>query len=68
MLSIVQVHYFTVRVATTLKTDAEKAKVEFKEAKEYLEKLIPLLSPSKPAQKKMIDNANTMLNFINTQL
>ena len=54
--------------ATTLKTDAEKAKVEFKEAKEYLEKLIPLLSPSKPAQKKMIDNANTMLNFINTQL
>ena len=38
------------------------------EAKEYLEKLIPLLSPSKPAQKKMIDNANTMLNFINTQL
>ena len=52
----------------TLKTDAEKAKVEFKEAKEYLEKLIPLLSPSKPAQKKMIDNANTMLNFINTQL
>ena len=52
--------------ATTLKTDAEKAKVEFKEAKEYLEKLIPLLSPSKPAQKKMIDNANTMLNFINT--
>lgn len=26
------------------------------------------LSPSKPAQKKMIDNANTMLNFINTQL
>ena len=54
--------------AFTLKTDAEKAKVEFKEAKEYLEKLIPLLSPSKPAQKKMIDNANTMLNFINTQL
>ena len=54
--------------ATTLKTDAEKAKVEFKEAKECLEKLIPLLSPSKPAQKKMIDNANTMLNFINTQL
>ena len=39
-----------------------------KEAKEYLEKLIPLLSPSKPVQKKMIDNANTMLNFINTQL
>ena len=36
--------------------------------REYLEKLIPLLSPSKPAQKKMIDNANTMLNFINTQL
>ena len=54
--------------ATTLKTDAEKAKVEFKEAKEYLEKLIPLLSPSKPAQKKMIDNANTMLNFKNSYI
>lgn len=49
--------------ATTLKTDAEKAKVEFKEAKEYLEKLIPLLSPSKPAQKKMIDNANNYVEF-----
>ena len=54
--------------AATLNTDAEKAKGQFKESKEYLEKLIPLLSPSKPAQKKMIDNANTMLNFINTQL
>ena len=53
--------------ATTLKTDAEKAKVEFKEAKEYLENLF-LCFLQKPAQKKMIDNANTMLNFINTQL
>lgn len=54
--------------ATILKTDADKAKAEFKEAKEYLEKLIPLLSADKPAQKKMMDNANTMLSFINSQL
>ena len=51
-----------------LKTDADKAKEEFKQAKEYLDKLIPLLSADKPAQKKMKDNANTMLNFINSQL
>lgn len=54
--------------ANTLKTDADKAKVEFKEAKGYLEKLIPLLSANKPAQKKMMDNAKTMLNFIESQL
>ena len=54
--------------ANTLKTDAEKAKVEFKEAKEYLDKLIPLLSAGSPAQKKMMDNAKTMLNFIDSQL
>ena len=54
--------------AATLKTDAEKAKIEFKEAKGYLDKLIPLLSASNPAQKKMKDNAKTMLNFIDTQL
>lgn len=54
--------------AATLKTDAEKAKVEFKEAKEYLDKLVPLLSESKPAQKKMKDNAKTMLTFIESQL
>ena len=36
--------------ANTMKTDVEKAKVEFKEAKEYLDKLIPLLSADKPAQ------------------
>lgn len=54
--------------AAILKTDADKAKAEFKEAKEYLEKLIPLLSADKPAQKKMMDNANTMLSFINSQL
>ena len=46
----------------------EKAKVEFKEAKEYLDKLIPLLSADKPAQKKMMDNAKTMLNFIDSQV
>ena len=54
--------------ANTMKTDIEKAKVEFKEAKEYLDKLIPLLSADKPAQKKMMDNAKTMLNFIDSQL
>lgn len=54
--------------AALLKTDADKAKAEFKESKEYLEKLIPLLSADKPAQKKMMDNANTMLSFINSQL
>ena len=54
--------------ANTMKTDVEKAKVEFKEAKEYLDKLIPLLSANKPAQKKMMDNAKTMLNFIDSQL
>lgn len=54
--------------ANILKTDAEKAKVEFKEAKEYLNKLIPLLSADKPAQKKMMDNAKTMLTFIDSQL
>lgn len=54
--------------AVTLKTDAEKAKGEFAEAKGYLEKLIPLLSADKPAQKKMIDNAKTMLTFIDSQL
>ena len=41
---------------------------EFKQAKEHLDKLIPLLSADKPAQKKMKDNATTMLNFINSQL
>ena len=54
--------------ANTMKTDVEKAKVEFKEAKEYLDKLIPLLSADKPAQKKMMDNAKTMLNFIDSQV
>ena len=52
----------------SLKTVAYIAKVEFKEAKGYLEKLIPLLSANKPAQKKMMDNAKTMLNFIESQL
>ena len=51
-----------------INTDVEKAKVEFKEAKEYLDKLIPLLSANKPDQKKMMDNAKTMLNFIDSQL
>lgn len=54
--------------AAALKTNAEKAKAEFKEAKEYLDKLIPLLSAGNPNQKKMLDNAKTMINFINTQL
>lgn len=54
--------------SATLKTDAEKAKVQFKQSKEYLEKLTPLLSESKPAQKKMLDNAKTMLTFIDSML
>ncbi len=59
--------YYT-KGAATLKTDAEKAKVEFKEAKVYLDKLIPLLSAGTPAQKKILDNAKTMVSFINSQL
>lgn len=54
--------------AGLMKTDAEKAKVEFKEAKGYLEKLIPLLSASNPTQKKILDNANTMLTYIKSQV
>lgn len=54
--------------AALVSTDAEKAKVEFKEAKVYLEKLLPLLSDANPTQKKMKANADTMLNYINSQL
>lgn len=54
--------------AVALKTNADKAKAEFKNAKEYLEKLTPLLSADKPTQKKMMDNAKTMLSFIDSQL
>lgn len=54
--------------AATLQSDPDKAKADFKEAKECLDKLVPLLSADKPAQKKMLDNANTMLNYINSQL
>ena len=52
------------------KYDAEKAKADadFKEAKTYLEQLVPLLSADKPAQKKMLDNANTLLAGINKML
>ena len=39
--------------ANTMKTDVEKAKVEFKEAKNIWINIIPLLSADKPAQKKM---------------
>ena len=38
--------------ANTMKTDVEKAKVEFKEAKEYLDKLIPLLSADQTSSKE----------------
>ena len=38
--------------ATLLKTDADKAKEEFKQAKEYLDKLIPLLSGSKENERQ----------------
>ena len=34
--------------------------------KEYLEKLIPLLSDANATQKKIKANANTMLNYINS--
>lgn len=52
------------------KYDAEKEKADndFKESKIYLEKLIPLLSPDKPAQKKMLDNANNLLKQAGEQL
>ena len=59
--------YYT-RGAAALQTDAEKAKADFKLAKDCLDKLMPLLSPAKPAQKKMQANAQTMLDFINSQL
>lgn len=66
----------TLKKATPLATsdraqydaEAEKADKDFKEAKGYLEKLIPLLSPDKPAQKKMLDNANNLLKQVNEQL
>lgn len=53
-----------------VKYDAEKEKADndFKEAKGYLEKLIPLLSPDKPNQKKMLDNANNLLKQAEEQL
>lgn len=55
--------------ATTLKTNADQAKTEFKEAKGYLDKLLPLLKASnKPNHQKMITNVETMLNYINTQV
>lgn len=52
------------------KYDEEKAKADsdFKEAKGYLEKLTSLLSADKPAQKKMLDNANNLLIQIGNQL
>lgn len=53
--------------AAKLKTDADAAKADFQEAKTYIEKLTPLLKESNPRQKKMLDNAKTMLNFINSQ-
>lgn len=59
--------YYT-RGAATLQADAEKAKADFKLAKDCLDKLMPMLSPDKPAQKKMQANAQTMLDFINSQL
>ncbi len=52
--------------AAVVQTDMDKAKAEFAEAKTYLEKLLPLLSDTNAAQKKMKTNANTMLNYINS--
>ena len=54
--------------AGLVQTDLEKAKVEFQSAKKYLEQLVPLLSADNAKQKKVLDNANTMLNYINTIL
>ncbi len=54
--------------AALVQTDLEKAKIEFKSAKEYLEKLVPMLSADKPKEKKMLDNVNTMLTYINSVL
>ena len=48
--------------------EAAKADKDFKEAKTYLEKLVPLLSADKPAQKKMLDNANNLLKQVAEQL
>ena len=48
--------------------EAAKADKDFKEAKVYLEKLVPLLSADKPAQKKMLDNANNLLKQVAEQL
>ena len=52
--------------AAIVQTDMDKAKAEFAEAKIYLEKLLPLLSDTNAAQKKMKTNASTMLNYINS--
>lgn len=46
--------------------EAEKADASFKEAKVYLEKVIPLLAT--PDKKKMQDNANNLLKQVNDQL
>lgn len=54
--------------AALVQTDLEKAKVEFQSAKEYLEKLVPMLSADKASDKKILDNANTMLTYINSIL
>lgn len=51
--------------AALVQTDMDQAKAQFAQAKEYLEKLIPLLSDSNAKHKKMKANAQTMLNYIN---
>lgn len=57
--------YYT-KGAALVQTDLEKAKTEFAEAKKYIEKMLPLLSDSNAAQKKIKGNATTMLNYINS--
>lgn len=59
--------YYT-RGAGLVATDLEKAKDDFKLAKQYLEQLLPLLSPQKAAHKKMQSNTQTMLDYINSQI
>lgn len=57
--------YYT-KGAGLVQSDMDKAKAEFATAKQYLDQLVPLLSESNAAQKKMLTNANTMLNYINS--
>lgn len=58
---------YTQGAASLKANNVEKAKGEFKEAKEYLDKLMPLIATNAKYQK-LKANAETMLNYINTQI